>query len=159
MSETDQTAAAGAANRPQVAVQRVYLKDLSFESPQSPDIFRSEWKPEVKMDLGTRHREMGEDHHEVVLQVTVTVRQDDQVVFLAEVQQAGIFLLAGLDPESLRRVLGTFCPELLFPYVRELIDSVVVRGSFPPLMLAPVNFEALFMQSLEQEKAGTAQPQ
>ncbi len=156
MSEQDQSAAA-TADRPQVAVQRVYLKDLSFESPQAPEIFGSDWKPEVKMDLGTRHRELDADHHEVVLQVTVTVRQQDQVVFLVEVQQAGVFLLTGLEPEQLRRVLGTFCPELLFPYIREVVDSVVVRGSFPPLMLAPVNFEALFMQSM-QEQGGAAQP-
>lgn len=156
--EQGSAAEAGAAEAaPQISVQRIYLKDLSFESPQSPDIFRMEWKPNVKMDLSSKHRGLGNDLHEVTLAVTVTVEQEEKAVFLIEVQQAGIFLLSGLPDDALRHVLGTFCPEMLFPYVRETVDSLVVRGSFPALMLAPVNFEALFAQS-QQQQAEEAAP-
>lgn len=147
----DQAAAPAGEASAQVSVQRIYLKDLSFESPQAPDIFRQDWKPNVKMDLSSKHRELGNDLHEVTLAVTVTVEQEEKAVFLIEVHQAGIFLLSGLAPDALNHVLGTFCPELLFPYVRETVDSLVVRGSFPALMLAPVNFEALFAQSQQRQ--------
>ncbi len=136
----------------QVSVQRIYLKDLSFESPQSPDVFRSQFNPHVKMDLNTRHRAMEDSLHEVVLSVTLTVSSEDKPVFLCEIQQAGVFLIQGLDAPHQQRVLATFCPELLFPYMRETVDSLAVRGSFPPLMLAPVNFEALFEQTRDQQK-------
>ncbi len=151
MSEQDQAAAA-AGNQAQVSVQRIYLKDLSFESPQSPDVFRVQFNPQVKMDLNTRHRAMEDGLHEVILAVTITVSNEDKPVFLCEAQQAGIFLVRGLEPAQEQRVLATFCPEVLFPYVREAIDSLAVRGSFPPLMLAPVNFEALYAQTQQQQK-------
>ncbi len=151
MSE-QQGAAAQEGKEVQVAVQRLYLKDLSFESPQSPDVFRKPFNPQVKMDLNTRHRDLGEDLHEVVLSVTITVSGEEKPFFLCEVQQGGVFLVSGLDGARKERVLATFCPEVLFPYVRETIDSLAVRGSFPPLMLAPVNFEALYAQTEHQQK-------
>ncbi|MRI32564.1 protein-export chaperone SecB [Endozoicomonas sp. OPT23] len=140
----------------QFALQRIYVKDLSFESPKSPEMFQAQWQPEVKLDLNTSNRLLQDDMFEVVLSLTITVQNgaDDnkETAFLAEVQQAGVFLVKGLADEELHRTLGAFCPNILFPYAREAIDSLVLRGSFPPLMLAPVNFDALYMQALEQQQ-------
>ena len=140
----------------QFALQRIYVKDLSFESPKSPEMFQAQWQPEVKLDLNTSNRQLQDDMFEVVLSLTITVQNgaDDnkETAFLAEVQQAGVFLVKGLADEELHRTLGAFCPNILFPYAREAIDSLVLRGSFPPLMLAPVNFDALYMQALEQQQ-------
>lgn len=133
----------------QFALQRIYLKDASFESPGSPDSFRVGWKPKINLELNTKHGILeGGDLWEVVLSLTVIAKtEDDAVMYLAEVQQAGIFHIKGLDEERQAHTLGSFCPTVLFPYAREAIDSLVLKGSFPPLMLAPVNFDALFEQS------------
>ena len=140
--------------QPQFALQRIYVKDLSFESPKSPEMFQSQWQPEVKLDLNTSNRQLQEDMFEVVLSLTITVENGPEgsreTAFLAEVQQAGVFLVKGLAADELHRTLGAFCPNILFPYAREAIDNMVLRGSFPPLMLAPVNFDALYLQAREQ---------
>lgn len=142
----------------QFSLQRIYVKDLSFEAPKSPEIFREEWNPAVELDLSTRQRGLEGDFHEVVLTLTVTVKAGEEVAFIAEVQQAGIFLIQGLDAASKNHALGAFCPSILFPYARETLDSLVVRGSFPALMLAPVNFDALYAQELQRmQAAGEAQ--
>jgi preprotein translocase subunit SecB len=146
----------------QFVMQRIYIKDLSFESPQAPSVFTKDWQPKMSVDLNTKSSPLGEDNYEVVLTVTVTATLDDETAFLIEVQQAGIFMVRGIEGEDLRRVLATMCPNMLFPYVRETIDSVANRGTFPTLMLAPVNFDALFMQAMQQaqqqqaEQAGEA---
>ncbi|AMO55012.1 preprotein translocase subunit SecB [Endozoicomonas montiporae] len=147
--------------QPQFALQRIYVKDLSFESPKSPEMFQAQWQPEVKLDLNTSNRQLQEDMFEVVLSLTITVENGPEgsreTAFLAEVQQAGVFLVKGLAADELHRTLGAFCPNILFPYAREAIDNMVLRGSFPPLMLAPVNFDALYLQAREQaEQQGTA---
>ena len=135
----------------QFALQRIYIKDLSFESPKSPDAFVWQWKPAVNLELNSHHTVVGTDLYEVVLSVTVTVKKEDgEVVYLSEVQQAGIFLVKGMDDAVIAKTLGSFCPSVLFPYAREAIDSLVIKGSFPPLMLAPVNFEAIYEQSRQQ---------
>ena len=132
----------------QFALQRIYLKDASFESPDSPNGFRQPWKPKVNLDLNTRHENLEENLWEVVLGLTVTSKNEqDEVMYLIEVQQAGIFHIEGLDEESMAHTLGSFCPSVLFPYAREAVDSMVVKGSFPALMLSPVNFNAIFEQS------------
>ncbi|MET4693004.1 protein-export chaperone SecB [Endozoicomonas lisbonensis] len=140
--------------QPQFALQRIYVKDLSFESPKSPEMFQAQWQPEVKLDLNTSNRQLQEDMFEVVLSLTITVENgpegNRETAFLAEVQQAGVFLVKGLAADELHRTLGAFCPNILFPYAREAIDNMVLRGSFPPLMLAPVNFDALYLQAREQ---------
>ena len=137
----------------QFSLQRIYVKDLSFESPKAPSVFQSQWNPQVNLDLNTRHSELQEGVHEVVLSLSATVTNgDDEVTFIAEVQQAGIFAINGLDEASMRHTLGAFCPNILFPYAREAIDNLVLRGSFPPLMLSPVNFDALYAQA-EQRRA------
>ncbi|MGI9276015.1 MAG: protein-export chaperone SecB [Endozoicomonas sp.] len=146
---------------PQFALQRIYVKDLSFESPKAPEMFQAQWQPEVKLDLNTSNRPLENDMHEVVLSLTITVQNgsedNKETAFLAEVQQAGVFLVKGLGDEELHRTLGAFCPNILFPYAREAIDNLVLRGSFPPLMLAPVNFDALYMQARQQaEQEGEA---
>lgn len=141
---------------PQFSLQRIYVKDLSFEAPKSPEIFRAEWSPSVELDLNTRQRQLEGDFHEVVLTLSVTVKTADEVAFIAEVQQAGIFLIQGLDPASMSHTLGAFCPNILFPYAREALDSLVVRGSFPALMLSPVNFDALYAQELQRMQGGEA---
>lgn len=142
------------------AVQRVYIKDLSFESPQSPAVFSKQWKPQIKVDLNTRSGTLENSLVEVVLTITITATQDDETGFLVEVQQAGQFLIEGLNEEQMQQVLGIACPNMLFPYARETVDSLVVRGGFPAINLQPVNFEALFLQAKKQaateaEKATT----
>lgn len=146
--------------QPQFALQRIYMKDVSFESPKAPEVFQKQWQPEVKLDLSTSNRPLEEGLYEVVLSLTVTVEngsedgsgeQKKETAFVTEVHQAGVFLAKGLDEEELHRTLGAFCPNILFPYAREAVDNLVLRGSFPPLMLAPVNFDALYMQALEQQ--------
>lgn len=136
------------------AIQRIYVKDSSFESPRAPESFRQEWKPKVNMELNTKNNKLDEQHYEVTLVVTITATNDaDETVYLAEVQQAGVFMLAGMDEETLTHTLSSFCPSILFPYAREMIDSMVLRGSFPPLMLAPVNFDALYAEALKQRQS------
>ncbi|MFK3797261.1 MULTISPECIES: protein-export chaperone SecB [unclassified Pseudomonas] len=154
---TDQTNNGATSNEeaPQFSLQRIYVRDLSFEAPKSPAIFRQEWTPSVSLDLNTRQKQLEGDFYEVVLTLSVEVKNGDEIAFIAEVQQAGIFLIKGLDAASMSHTLGAFCPNLLFPYARETIDSLVVRGSFPALMLAPVNFDALYAQELQRmQEAG-----
>ena len=145
---------------PQIVLQRIYMKDLSFEAPKSPEIFRQEWAPHVELDLSTRQNNLEGDFHEVVLKVSVTARVGEDVAYIAEVQQAGIFLIRNLDAPSMSHALAAFCPNILFPYAREALDSLVIRGAFPPLMLAPVNFDGLYaqqMQRLNAEAEGATQ--
>jgi len=138
---------------PEFAIQRVYTKDVSFETPNSPAVFQLEWKPEIKLDLDTRSNKVAENTYEVVLSVTVTATVEDKVAFLAEVQQAGIFTIGNLPEAGLAHTIGAFCPTTLFPYARETVANLVNRGSFPQLNLAPVNFEALFNSYVQQRAA------
>ena len=156
--------AAGAAQDDQVqqqfTMQRMYTKDISFESPATPDIFRQNWQPSVNVDLNTRSAKADEDgNHEVVLSITVTAKIEDKNAFLVEVQQAGIFFASGIEAEPLKQILATVAHNILFPYAREAIDNIVVKGGFPALMLAPVNFDALYAQAMSQQAAqGGDQP-
>ncbi|BBR52066.1 MULTISPECIES: protein-export chaperone SecB [Pseudomonas] len=144
-------------NSPQFSLQRIYVRDLSFEAPKSPQIFRQQWEPSVSLDLNTRQKALESDFHEVVLTLSVTVKNGEEVAFIAEVQQAGIFLIKNLDAASMSHTLGAFCPNILFPYARETLDSLVTRGSFPALMLSPVNFDALYAQEMQRmQEAGEA---
>lgn len=140
------------AQEPQFSIQRIYIRDASFESPKAPAIFLKEWKPAVNLELNTRQNTIEEGVYEVILTVSATAKIDDDVAFIAEVQQAGIFMIKGLDADSISHMLGAFCPNLLFPYARETLDSLVVKGSFPALMLSPINFDALYAQELERMK-------
>ncbi|MFJ5297542.1 protein-export chaperone SecB [Pseudomonas sp. NPDC088368] len=148
--QTNNGATSNEEEAPQFSLQRIYVRDLSFEAPKSPAIFRQEWTPSVSLDLNTRQKQLENDFYEVVLTLSVEVKNGEEIAFIAEVQQAGIFLIKGLDASSMSHTLGAFCPNILFPYARETIDSLVVRGSFPALMLAPVNFDALYAQELQR---------
>jgi preprotein translocase subunit SecB len=153
MADEQTTAEAGAVQAPeqQFVMQRIYTKDISFESPATPAVFRKQWQPKINIDLNTKSDKIDEEgNFEVVLTITVTAKVDDETAFLVEVQQAGIFFIKGFEGEVLRRLLGTAAPNILFPYARESIDGIVVKGGFPALMLAPVNFDALYQQALAQ---------
>lgn len=137
----------------QFAIQRIFVKDISFEAPNAPAIFRKEWKPEVQLDLDTRSEKLEEDVYQVVLSLTVTTKVEDEVAFLCEVQQAGIFSIGQLEDAQMAHMLASFCPNTLFPYAREAVSNLVNRGTFPQLNLAPVNFDALFAQYLQKRQA------
>ncbi|MEX2130908.1 MAG: protein-export chaperone SecB [Pseudohongiellaceae bacterium] len=157
--ETPQGAAVGnpeQANTPNFSLQRIYLKDASFESPAGPAVFQGKWTPKVSFDIKSRSQKMQDEVFEVVLVLTIEAKQDDNVAFLVEVQQAGIFLCRGLNDQQMEQILATLCPNILFPYAREAIDALVIKGSFPPLMLAPVNFDALYAQRQQQQAAKAA---
>ena len=139
----------------QFAVQRIYTKDLSFESPNAPEIFRGEWKPQNELNLNTKVNRLGDEAYEVVLSVTVTAKVGDKTAFIVEVQQAGIFTMAGFSEQELGPMLGAYCPNLLFPYAREAVSDLVTKGSFPQLVLQHVSFDALFAQH-QQEAAASA---
>jgi preprotein translocase subunit SecB len=142
-----------AAQQQQFTVQRIYTKDLSFESPSTPAVFKKQWQPKVTVELNTKSEAIDtEGNFEVVLSITITARIEDETAFLIEVQQAGIFYIRGFEGENLRRILGTAAPNLLFPYARETIDTVCVKGAFPAIMLAPVNFDAVYQQALAQSQ-------
>ena len=155
----DNQQAAGNQTQPQFALQRIYVKDLSFESPNAPLVFQEQWKPQVNLDLNTAHTKISDNQYEVVLSLTVTAKLGDTVAYIVEVQQAGVFLVHGIEGPQLGQMLGAYCPTILFPYARETIDNVVNKGSYPALMLAPVNFDAIYAQALkrkQQEDAGEA---
>ncbi len=156
MADENLEAAAPAQN---FAVQRIYVKDVSFETPQGPDAFRQQWQPKINLELNTRNNKLDDTSFEVVLTVSVTAKLEDTTAFLIEVQQAGIFQVNGFEAQQLTQILGTTCPNVLFPYAREAIDSLIVKGSFPPVMLAPVNFDVLFQEAMRQaaEKQKAAQ--
>lgn len=133
------------------AIQRIYTKDVSFEAPNSPAIFRQEWKPELNLDMNVKNEKLEDGLFEVVLKITVTSKVGDTVAFLCEVHQAGIFSIAeSLEEGQRAQLLGAFCPNLLFPYARECISNLVGRATFPQLNLAPVNFDAVFAQHVQR---------
>ncbi|NQX89681.1 MAG: protein-export chaperone SecB [Halioglobus sp.] len=147
----EQAATAQQQSGQQFALQRIYTKDLSFESPASPGVFRQQWQPQVSVDVSTRSTAIDEEgNFEVVLSLTITAKAGEETAFLVEVQQAGIFLVKGIDGEERRRLLGSAAPNILFPYARETIDGLCVKGGFPALMIAPVNFDAVYQQARAQ---------
>ena len=137
----------------QFAIQRIYVKDISYESPNAPAIFRKEWQPAIQLDLDTRSEKLDDNTFEVVLSLTVTARIEEEVAFLCEVQQAGIFSVPVLEDAQMAHMLASFCPNILFPYAREAVSNLVNRGTFPQLNLAPVNFDALFAQYVQKRQA------
>ena len=132
----------------QISIQKIYTKDFSFESPQAPTVFtKSDWEPKTNLNLRSSHDELGENNHEVVLTLTVETKHEDKTLFLVELHQAGIFNVAGYEGDELEAVLGSFCPNTLFPYARETIAGIVTKGGFPEFILQPINFDSLFAQS------------
>jgi len=136
----------------QLVIQKIYTKDISFESPNTPSVFLKEWNPDVNMELNTAaNKTDNDDIYEVVLTITITVKIDKENVYLTEVHQAGLFTITGFSDADMGAILGSFCPNALFPYARETISDLVTRGGFPQLLLAPVNFDALYQQHLEAQ--------
>ncbi len=152
--------AAQQTQQPQFALQRIYIKDSSFESPNAPAVFQKQWKPQINLDLNTSNQRVSDTQFEVVLSLTLTAKLEDKVAFIVEVQQAGVFMVQGIEGAQLAQMLGAFCPNLLFPYAREAIDGLVIKGSFPALMLAPVNFDAIYAEAVrrQQEQASESAP-
>lgn len=152
--ELNQSAAAPAGDtNAQFALQRIYLKDLSFETPMGAEAFQRELKPQIGQELSTKVNPLDDAHFEVVLTLTITVKNGEDTIYLVEVHQAGIFLVKGLEKSQMTQVINVLCPSTLYPYAREVVDNVVIKGSFPALMLPPVNFEALFVQAMAEAKA------
>lgn len=137
----------------QFLVQRIYTKDISFESPNAPHLFQENWQPAINIGLNTEVKQVGEDLFELVLQVTVEAKHEDKTAFLAEVHQGGLFLVKGFAEEEMAPVMGIAAPNVLFPYAREAVTDLVTRGSFPQFVLQPVNFEALFAQQQQAQQA------
>ena len=139
-----------AAPQQQFVIQRIYLKDTSFETPNSPQIFTEQWQPEVNLDLGNDAQKVADGVWEASISITVTTKVGEKVAFLAEVKQAGIFTITGFDDVTLDNMLGGYCPNILFPFAREAVADLVTRGGFPQLLLSPVNFEAIHAQRRQQ---------
>lgn len=135
----------------QISIQKIYTKDVSFESPHAPTVFtKSDWEPKTNLNLRSNHSAIGDNNHDVVLTLTVETKHEEQTLFLIELHQAGIFNISGYEGEELATILGSFCPNVLFPYARETIASIIVKGGFPEFVLQPINFEALYAQSRKQ---------
>ena len=133
-------------------IQRIHVKDLSLEAPHSPQAFQEEWQPELNLQFTMNTRDVGENNHEVVLQITITAKSKETTLFLVEVKQAGLFTLKGFTEQQNHQVMSITCPTILFPYAREAVSDLVGRAGFPPLYLTPVNFEALYAQQLQEQK-------
>jgi len=145
---------------PEFAIQRLYIKDLSLESPNAPHIFLDQWEPELNLDLETKANDLGDNAHEVILTVTVSVKIKEKTAFLVEVKQAGIFTMSGFPEDQKRPMLGSFCPNILYPYAREVVTDAVIKAGFPQLYLTPVNFDALLAEhdgTLENAEEGDSE--
>ena len=139
---------------PAFTVEKIYVKDVSFEVPGAPAIFTENVQPELQLNLNQKVQRLSDTAFEVVLGVTLTCKAGDKTAYVAEVQQAGIFGLMGLEAQAVDVLLGTQCPNILFPYVRQLVSDLVQAGGFPPFFLQPINFEALYAESLRQRAQG-----
>ena len=142
----------------QFIIQRIYTKDVSFESPNSPAIFAEDWNPETNLQLNTNVNPLDGDNFEVELIITVTVKSNDKTAFLVEVNQAGVFYITGYEKDYKSHLLASYCPTSLFPYSREAISSLVSKGGFPELHLSPINFDALYAQRMEEQNAKAQKP-
>jgi preprotein translocase subunit SecB len=137
----------------QFAIQKLFVKDLSFESPNAPLIFTEKWEPTVDVNLNSNAKKVPQDLFEVAITVTITVKNGDKTSYLVEATQVGIFGVKGFSDEEIGPLLGSFCPSVLFPYLREVVSEIVTKGGFPPMLLNPVNFDALYAQHVQQNDA------
>ncbi len=158
MADEENTQEASNTNQQRFHIQKIYVKDVSFETPNSPQIFSEKWKPEVNLEIRNTAKVLAEDVHEVILSLTATVKIEEKVAYLIEVQQAGIFNISGFEKNNLAAMVGSYCPNILFPYARECVSDIVSKGGFPQLVLAPVNFDSLYNQHLQnmQNNEGNA---
>ncbi|MEO8810748.1 MAG: protein-export chaperone SecB [Rhodanobacter sp.] len=151
----------GQASQPQLVMQKIYVKDVSFEAPNAPQIFQDideTSQPQVQLNLGQKATELGNDLFEVVLSLTLTCTVGDRTAYLAEVEQAGVFGIAGFNETDKAGIIGSYCPNLLFPYARQVISSLVLEGGFPPFLLQPINFDALFAEQQRRSMGGEQAP-
>lgn len=132
-------------------IQRIYLKDVSFESPNTPAVYAEEWNPDTNLQMNTQANPAGDNYYEVTLQLTVTVKSNDKTAFLVEIAQAGVFEIVGYTQDEMNHLLASYCPSVLFPYAREAVASLVSKGSFPEMHLSPINFDALYAQRLQEQ--------
>jgi len=139
-------------NGTQFAIHRAYLKDVSFETPNSPAVFQNNQKPDINLQLSTDINTLSEDLYEVVLTLTVTAKHGEQNAFLVEVQQAGIFTVKGFEQAQASEMLGAYCPNTLYPFAREVVASLVTRGTFPQLLLSPINFDMLYQEQMANQE-------
>ena len=138
-------------------IGKIYTKDFSFESPQAPQVFRqTDWKPQTVLNIRSAHTALEDNQHEIVLTITVEAKADNKTLFLMELQQAGLFEVAGYEGDELNAILGSFCPNILFPYARESISTLIQKGGFPEFILQPINFDALYLQAKQQAAAQAA---
>lgn len=138
----------------QILIQKIYIKDFSFESPHSPTVFtKSDWSPQTNLNLRSTHNAGPDDSHEVVLTVTIEAKEEDQTLFLVELQQAGLFRIVGYGDDEFKTLVGSYCPNILFPYAREAVAGIISKGGFPEFQLQPINFDALYAQGMAQAKA------
>jgi preprotein translocase subunit SecB len=147
----------GTAPAPQQAatfsIEKLYVKDVSFEVPGAPQVFNEQGQPELQMNLGQRVQRVSDTAFEVVLGITLTCKVNDKTAYLAEVQQAGVFTLAGFEDAGVDAMLGTQCPSVLYPYAANTITQLIQAGGFPPFFLQPINFDALYAETLRQRAA------
>ena len=135
------------------SIQKLYVKDISFESPDTPSVFTfNNWDPKIELNMTNSNKMISDGVYEVILSVTSTVKNNDKTAFLVEVQQGGIFNIAGFNEHDMKYILGSQCMNILFPYVREVISDLSCRGGFPPLLLSPVNFDALYAQAVQKQQ-------
>jgi preprotein translocase subunit SecB len=153
MAQEDNTAAQEQAQQPGFGIEKIYVKDASLEIPHAPQIFTDRTQPQVSVELGNFAQQIEENVFEVAIKVTVTSKIADKTVFLVEVTQAGIFQISNVPAENIELIVGITCPNILFPYAREAVSDLVVRAGFQPVLLNPINFEALFAQQKQQESA------
>jgi preprotein translocase subunit SecB len=149
-------AAEAAPQQAQFAIERIYVKDLSLENPGAPQSFQMTESPQIEINLRTHAEQIGPEQYEAVLTLTVTANSAGKKVFIVETSQAGIFLIRGVPAEQMQAVLAIHCPQVLFPYARETVADATMRAGFPPVHLAPINFEALFQQQAAQLQPGSA---
>ena len=142
---------------PSFTVEKIYVKDVSFEVPGAPAVFNEQTQPQLQMNLSQQVTRLNDAAFEVVLGITLTCNADDKPLYLAEVKQAGVFGMAGFDAQTLDAMLGTHCPNVLYPYARQLISDLIQAGGFPPFLLQPLNFEALYAEGLRQRMTQQAQ--
>ena len=139
---------------PELVLQSIYIKDASFEAPNGPNINAAAWTPQFGMNMNTTGTTLAANVHEVVLTITLDAKIGETVAYLVEVKQAGVFMIRGYSVDDTRRLVTTFCPNVLFPYVRQAISDLINKGGFPPFLLPPVNFDALVAQSMAQGNNG-----
>jgi len=153
MAEEQDQATTTPEQQAQFQLQKLYVKDVSFELPNAPQIFQEDGQVEIKLNLSQKVENLAEGVHEVVLTVTVTASLDEKTAYLAEVQQAGIFAIVGLGEQARHAALNTLCPHTLFPYARRTITDLVADGGFPPLVLQPINFDQIYAQRMRDAQA------